>query len=154
MFIRFLWSICIIGSFTLCVFMVLPFYTKWQTQHTITTVDETNYPIWNINFPAITICSNNKIVQHSFDLLMKQQPWKNLTIGNENFTANFYEALKGTILFDVEPEILDDLDDNVIEIMNTYKKKIPLVLQKVYFSIQYIQSNSLIPHHSKPIFFR
>ena len=66
---------------------------------------------------------------------MKQQPWKNLTIGNENFTTNFYEALKGTILFDVEPEILDDLDDNVIDIMNTYKKKIPLVLQKVYFSI-------------------
>ena len=45
---------------------------------------------------------------------MKQQPWNNLTLDNENFTANFYEALKGTILFDVEPEILDDLDNNVI----------------------------------------
>ena len=111
--------------------MVVPLYTKWQSQPTITTVYETNYPIWNINFPAITICSNNKIVKDSFNSLVRQQPWKNLTNGNDNFTENFYDALKGTVLFDDDPEILDELDMNTINIMNKYQRKIPLVLQKV-----------------------
>ena len=111
--------------------MVVPLYTKWQTQPTITTVFETNYPIWNINFPAITICSNNKIVKDSFNSLLRKDPWKNLTNGNDNFTENFYDALKGTVLFDDDPEILDELDMNTIDIMNKYQRKIPLVLQKV-----------------------
>jgi amiloride-sensitive sodium channel len=38
----------------------------WQRFHespTVTTVETTTYPIWNIPFPAVTLCDNNKVYQ-------------------------------------------------------------------------------------------
>ena len=52
-----------------------PLYVKWVKSPTVTTIEETNFPIWNINFPAVTICSNNKVVKQQFELVLKTAPW-------------------------------------------------------------------------------
>lgn len=36
-------------------------WSRFNTNPTITTVETTNYPIWNLPFPAVTICNNNKV---------------------------------------------------------------------------------------------
>ena len=38
-----------------------PLYNKYTDNPILRSVDDINYPIENINFPAITICSNNKV---------------------------------------------------------------------------------------------
>ncbi len=47
-------------SAMLCYYGMRPIYDKWQNTPTITSIEDTNYAVWNINFPAVTICSNNK----------------------------------------------------------------------------------------------
>ena len=41
--------------------LVLPIYNKWLTQPTITAVEASDYDVWNVYFPAVSICNNNKI---------------------------------------------------------------------------------------------
>ena len=79
----------------MCGFLVYPIYSKWQNTPTITSVEETNYAIWNIYFPAVTVCSNNKVVESQIDSLLKLQPWKNISKEDENFEINFRDAIKG-----------------------------------------------------------
>ena len=47
-------------SAMLCYYGMRSIYDKWQNTPTITSIEDTNYAVWNINFPAVTICSNNK----------------------------------------------------------------------------------------------
>ncbi len=78
---------------------------KWQFYApTVTSIDSTNYPIWNIYFPAITVCSNNKIVSKQFRAVLKQPPWKNISEDSEDeetFKRDLYNAVKIMILFQV-----------------------------------------------------
>lgn len=53
-------SACLLGIFFAITLMGLA-WNRFQTTPTITTVETNNYPIWNIKFPAITICNNNKV---------------------------------------------------------------------------------------------
>ena len=123
------------GACILCGVLVYPIYVKWQTQPTITSIEETNFEIWNIYFPAVTICSNNKVMESQIDRLLKLQPWKNISLNDTTFQKKFKEAIKTTVLFDAEPETLNDLNDTVIELLNEYQRKLPSVLQKVYVII-------------------
>ena len=123
------------GACILCGVLVYPIYVKWQTQPTITSIEETNFEIWNIYFPAVTICSNNKVMESQIDRLLKLQPWKNISLNDTTFQKKFKEAIKTTVLFDAEPETLNDLNDTVIELLNEYQRKLPFVLQKVYVII-------------------
>ena len=63
-----------IGSLFLCGYMIWPIYTKWQENPTITSIASTNYAIWNIHFPAVTICSNNRVVAKQFKAAIKRKP--------------------------------------------------------------------------------
>ena len=92
---RSLWCLSVIGSCILCGVLVYPIYSKWQNTPTITSVEETNYAIWNIYFPAVTVCSNNKVVESQIESLLKLQPWKNISKEDKNFKTNFRAAIKG-----------------------------------------------------------
>ena len=61
-----------------------PIYTKWSTNPTIVSPESTNYAIWNIYFPAVTICSNNKVLDGQLKRIVKKAPWVNVT---ENSTG-------------------------------------------------------------------
>ena len=63
-----------IGSLFLCGYMIWPIYTKWQENPTITSIASTNYAIWNIHFPAVTICSNNKVVKKNLKAALRYPP--------------------------------------------------------------------------------
>jgi len=52
------------------VYLILPIYDKYRDHPTVTTVIETNYPVYKVDFPAVTICSNNKVIEKSLDRLL------------------------------------------------------------------------------------
>lgn len=53
-------SACVMGAVFAIVLMGLV-WDRFQTTPTITTVETNNYPIWNVPFPAVTICNINKV---------------------------------------------------------------------------------------------
>jgi amiloride-sensitive sodium channel len=38
-------------------------WLRFLESPTVTNVETTTYPIWNIPFPAVTLCNNNKVYQ-------------------------------------------------------------------------------------------
>jgi amiloride-sensitive sodium channel len=42
-------------------FIILDVWREYINSPTVTTVDSTTYPIWNVPFPAIAVCNINKI---------------------------------------------------------------------------------------------
>lgn len=51
---------CILGI-VFAVILIMLVYERFQSTPTITTVETNNFPIWNVQFPAVTICNNNKV---------------------------------------------------------------------------------------------
>ena len=54
-------------------FMV-PLYTRWRETPTILSVESTNHPVWDIYFPGVTICNNNKVVAHKLKKVLNEKP--------------------------------------------------------------------------------
>ncbi len=100
-----MWGILFVLALILGVALMYPVYMKWQYYApTVTSIDSTNYPIWNIYFPAITVCSNNKIVSKYFRSALNKPPWKNISDESNDtsqFKKDLYEAVKITLLFQV-----------------------------------------------------
>ena len=64
-----------------------PFLDTWNNEPTVIAVDQADFPIDKVPFPAITICSNNKIVNRQLESVLRTQPpWKGLTKLNYNIT--------------------------------------------------------------------
>ncbi|XP_035776394.1 sodium channel protein Nach-like [Anopheles albimanus] len=58
---RTVWSCAVVAS-TLCAITLLMISWSWNVETpTVTVTESTNYPTWNIPFPAVTICPLNKI---------------------------------------------------------------------------------------------
>ena len=58
---RVLWLLLCVASIVFGCFLSYPVLMKWVNFPTITTILQTNFPISEIPFPAVTICSNNKV---------------------------------------------------------------------------------------------
>ncbi|XP_069675732.1 sodium channel protein Nach-like [Periplaneta americana] len=43
------------------ILLINKVWTQYSTSPTITSVESTHYPIWNIPFPAVTVCQVNKV---------------------------------------------------------------------------------------------
>ncbi|PNF20288.1 hypothetical protein B7P43_G14391, partial [Cryptotermes secundus] len=43
------------------VFIIMDVWEEYLNSPTVTTVDSTSYPIWNVPFPAIAVCNINKV---------------------------------------------------------------------------------------------
>ena len=56
-------------------------------------VDSSIYDVAQIPFPAITICSNNKIVARQLESVLLTQPWKGLVKKDPEFINNFNELI-------------------------------------------------------------
>jgi amiloride-sensitive sodium channel len=133
---RIFWAIIVLSGMLLCGSLIYPVYNKWQTVPTITSVATTNHPIWSIYFPAVTICSNNKVVASQFRAILKRQPWKNLSTesgDSDLFEKDLKTAVRTVALFNEEPEILEDdeLTIGAKKILDEYKGKLPGLLQSV-----------------------
>ena len=56
-----IWMILVASAFAFAAYEVQSLYENWQESPVLTVLDTVTLPIEEINFPAITICSNNKV---------------------------------------------------------------------------------------------
>ena len=63
-----------------------PFLDAWYYEPTVIATDQADFPVEKLPFPAITICSNNKIVYRQLESVLRTQPWKGLMAFNWNAT--------------------------------------------------------------------
>ena len=57
---RFIWLLVVISAISFGAVLTTRIIKKWQSSPIITSVDDTNYPVTKILFPAVTICPNFK----------------------------------------------------------------------------------------------
>ena len=109
----------------------------WYYRPTVNAIDQHDFPVEKIPFPAITICSNNKIVYRQLESVLRTQPWKGLNKSIANFEADFNSALTALIIARDDPQKLKDLTTGTINILNDYRKELPEVLKqvKIFLSI-------------------
>ena len=86
--------------------LVMPIIEKYQNTKTITTVETTSYPIWNIDFPGITVCSNIRVSNSRFKSAMSNSklPWTNLTEDLQNYGVG--QIITNLVKFNSDPDLL------------------------------------------------
>ena len=94
-------------------------------------VDSSRYDVARIPFPAITICSNNKIVERQLESILLTQPWRGLAKRDPNFPDNFKKALTAIVMARENPPMLNNLDDGTVAVLNEYQNSLPEVLKRV-----------------------
>ena len=94
-------------------------------------VDSSSYDVAKIPFPAITICSNNKIVERQLESVLLTQPWRGHTKKDPNFAESFKKALTAIVMARENPPMLDNLDEGIVVILNEYQDSLPEVLKRV-----------------------
>ncbi|CAG2062721.1 unnamed protein product, partial [Timema podura] len=50
-----------------CTYLIVKVWRKWNDSPVIVSFDETSTPVWDIPFPAVTICSEVKVKQTLFN---------------------------------------------------------------------------------------
>ena len=94
-------------------------------------VDSSIYDVAQIPFPAITICSNNKIVERQLESVLLTQPWKSLAKKDPEFTNDFKKALTAIVMARENPPMLYNMNDGTVSLLNKYQESLPQVLKKV-----------------------
>ena len=94
-------------------------------------VDSSSYDVAQIPFPAITICSNNKIVERQLESVLLTQPWRGLTKRDPKFPIHFKKALTAIVMARENPPMLDNLDGGTVSVLNKYQDSLPEVLKRV-----------------------
>ena len=97
-------------------------------------VDSSIYDVAQIPFPAITICSNNKIVERQFESVLLTQPWRGHAKKDPNFAESFKKALTAIVMARENPPMLDDLDEGTVSVLNEFQDSLPEVLKRVSLS--------------------
>ena len=94
-------------------------------------VDSSGFDVAQIPFPAITICSNNKIVERQLKSVLLTQPWKGLAKRDPKFSGNFKKALTAIVMARENPPMLNNLDNETVTVLNNYQDSLPDVLKRV-----------------------
>jgi amiloride-sensitive sodium channel len=66
-----LWVLLFLMGMMVATYFILAMWNKWETSPVYMSVDTTAYPISNIPFPAVSICSVNKVVRDKFTSALK-----------------------------------------------------------------------------------
>ena len=82
-------------------------------------------------FPAITICSNNKIVRRQLESVLLTQPWKGYNKSIHNFAEDFERALTALVIAEDNPQMLSKLSSGAVSILNEHKDTLPEIMKKV-----------------------
>ena len=108
-----------------------PFLEKWIYTPVYMAVDSSSFDVGQIPFPAITICSNNKIVERQLESVLLTQPWRGLIKMDPKFSDDFRKALTAIVMARENPSMLDSLDEGTVSVLNTYQDSLPEVLKRV-----------------------
>ena len=128
---RILWSIFFGFAIYYGYLLFTPFLYTWYNEPTVIGIDKADFRVEKIPFPAITICSNNKIVYRQLESVLRSQPWKGLNKSILNFEENFIRALTALVTAQDDPQRLKELSKGVQSILNDYKNELPKVLGQV-----------------------
>ena len=107
---------------------------SWYYEPTVNAIDQHDFFVEKIPFPAITICSNNKIVYRQLESVLRTQPWKGLNKLTLNFEEDFISALTALATAQDDPQRLKELTKGAKNILNDYQKELPKVLRQVKFN--------------------
>ena len=121
----------IIGGVGYGYLLYTPYLEKWYYSPVYMAVDSSSYDVAKIPFPAITICSNNKIVERQLESVLLTQPWRGLTKRDPGFPDHFKKALTAIVMARENPSMLDSLDEGTVSVLNTYQDSLPEVLKRV-----------------------
>ena len=94
-------------------------------------IDSSIYDVAQIPYPAITICSNNKIVERQLESVLLTQPWRGHAKKDPEFAENLKKALTAIVMARENPPMLDDLDEGTVSILNEFPDSLPEVLKRV-----------------------
>lgn len=64
---RIWWLTVFTSSVIACAFLINKTWTKWQNTPVIMSFSHTQTPIWEIPFPAVTVCPVNKVEQTRYN---------------------------------------------------------------------------------------
>ena len=139
---RIIWFFIFIGGVGYGYLLYTPYLEKWFYTPVYMAVDSSNYDVSQIPFPAITICSNNKIVERQLESVLLTQPWKALAKRDPKFSHDFKKALTAIVMARENPPMLDNLDNRTVSVLNEYQDSLPEVLKRVSFIFKgkYIES--------------
>lgn len=76
-----------------CSFMIIQTYKKWQASPVIVSFDEKSIPIWEITFPAVTICPVIKIDRDKLNMTKLMEIARNDTSDTEKFKNEMKQFL-------------------------------------------------------------
>ena len=108
-----------------------PVLYDWFYHPAVHDVEKTDFFVKELPFPAITICSNNKIVKRQLESVLLTQPWKGYNKRIDNFDKDFESALTSLVLAQEYPQSLSHLRQGAIDIINQHKDILPDVMKKV-----------------------
>ena len=84
------WSIVVIGVMLMALWMISTLYINWKDTPVCTTLKTTTKTIPNLDFPAVTICTNGlhigfveKVIYHNFRQWKESRPQSNNNIDTE-----------------------------------------------------------------------
>jgi amiloride-sensitive sodium channel len=60
-FDRAFWAVVVLTAVVCAVFIMAIEWNFHLSKYTITSVDTAHYPLWNVPFPAVTVCGFNKV---------------------------------------------------------------------------------------------
>ena len=136
-----LWFILFCFAIWYGYLLYTPFLDAWNNEPTVIATDQADFPVEKLPFPAITICSNNKIVYRQLESVLRTQPWKGLNKSSLNFEQDFTMALTALVTAQDDPQRLLELTKGAKSILNDYKNELPNVLRQVkliYFCFTFI----------------
>ena len=128
---RILWFFIFIGGVGYGYLLYTPYLEIWFYSPVYMAVDSSSYDVAKIPFPAITICSNNKIVERQLESVLLTQPWRGHAKKDPKFADNFKKALTAIVMARENPPMLDDLDEGTVSVLNEFQDFLPEVLKRV-----------------------
>ena len=130
-FFRLLWFILFSFAIWYGYLLYTPYLDAWYYEPTVIATDQADFPVEKLPFPAITICSNNKIVYRQLESVLRTQPWKGLNKSSPNFEEDFTSALTALVTAQDDPQKLKELNTETKSILNNYQEELPNVLKQV-----------------------
>ena len=128
---RFVWFIIFSGGVYYGYLLYTPILHNWFYHPVVHDVEKTDFFVKELPFPAVTICSNNKIVKRQLHSVLLTQPWKGHNKRIDNFGKDFESALTALVLAQENPQSLSHLSQGAINILNEHKNVLPDVMKKV-----------------------
>ncbi|RLU21701.1 hypothetical protein DMN91_006077 [Ooceraea biroi] len=117
---RLFWFVARVFAIVFCVVLMQRLWQNYARHPIATIVDKSN-PIWNLSFPAVTICNNNKVYRPHADIITKSLYMNGFsTDESDKFFSSLIKLIRpDTISIDniTASQVLDNLNMTVETLM-------------------------------------